>query len=658
MVAAPPSRRCHHLLDVACCPPHYEQVPTPVPLPASRATRPWLVPLLLLLPAVIFILPFFVPVAPTFSESFLFGFNNRAALVLFLAVFALLAILTHRRLLPRTTLDAPLLPDTSLQPSRRALLIALFLATLVSLLLFIAVRPAHGTVESVYFLNRIGLLDQGFRPFRDFEFTYGPLQLYLPWLTARLLHLSLTDAYLLVWLLSTNLGLIALWTAIRLLDLPGRGKPAAFALLALFLSSEIASTGLNYNPLRYAAPIACLLLLERLDRLNLNARLDVHTRRSSYQTILLAALFTAGLLGLSPEIGLVFPIAILVFLPARRLVLHQPIAAFTTALAIPLAVILLLADRLHLFDTMRNFSAGSFNLPVLPGPHILLLLSVTAVVTLYLASPDHTARLSGPVGLLALFSLGMLPGALGRCDWAHVLGYELGLFLAALLLLAPVTATRRLSHAALLLVFLPMFAGTLLGTVAMVLKVQLYPMLAAGEPTHPLARLLVTRTETYLRHSFSAAEADRKIARIRAVARLPSTDPHALFPNASPILYAPFSYSPQRIANVQSPTLREGRFMATLNLFSPAQVTAKIDEMRDHPEQDLILSADGLAQCAPVQANPAVLRALFQLPIAPAPRHQSTLTVPICTYIQTHYRLITPPRPETADYGLWRTIDR
>ena len=615
--------------------------------PTSRAARPWLVPLLLLLPAVLFIFPFFIPVAPAFSESYLFGFSNRAALLLFLALFALLAALTHRGLLPRNTFDAalPADADAARLPSRRTLYLALAIATLLSLLLFLLVRPANGASESIYFLDRIGLLNQGLRPYRGFEFAYGPLQLYLPWLAARLFHLSLTDAFSLVWLLSTNLGFVALWTAIRLLDLPGRGKSAAFALLAFILGSEIFSLGLNYNPLRYAAPIACLVFIERLDRSPDPTR--------SPRTILAATTFTLLLLGLSPEIGLIFAITILLFLPLRRLTARQPVAAFTATLTLTLAASLLLANHLHIFDTMRNFGAGSFNLPILPGPHILLLLSVTAVVTLYLASPGHTARLAGPVGLLALFSLGMLPAALGRCDWAHVLGYELGLFLVALLLLAPVAATRRLSYAALLLVFLPMFESTVLGTAGTLIKVQLYPLLALDKP---FARLLVTRTEAHLRSSFPPAEADRKIARIRAVARLPSPDPHVLFPAASPILYAPFSYSPQRLGNVQSPTIREGRFMGTLNLLSPAQVTAKVDEMRDHPEHDLLISPDGLEQCAPLEPNPAALRALFQLPLAPAPRHQGTLLVPVCTYIHTHYQLIVPPRPETGDYGLWRAL--
>ena len=630
---------------------HHQQVPPSSSEAASPAAR-WLVPLLLLAPSAIFVLPYFVPVAPAFAESYLFGFNNRAALLLVLALVTLLGVLSWRGVIRLPQLPDLLpphsAPGSSRSPGRPALAASLAATTILSITFFALLRAGHGAGDAIYFLDRIGLVAQGLRPFHDFEFVYGPLQLYLPWLVARLLHCSLFDGYGLVWGLSTLLGLVALWLSIRWLDLPSPGKRSTFLILAAILGSELLSFGLNYNPLRYTAPIACLLFVERLSR---SDRPSFATDRS---TILAAAAAAIILLGLSPEVGVAFCIAILCFLPARRLALRQPWATFAFALAAAFALIFLAAAHLGIFETMRSFSAGAFNLPLLPGPHILLFLSALAVITIWLTARSHRSRLVSPVALLALYSLGMLPGALGRCDWAHVLGYELGIVLVALLLLAASPWSRRLSQAALVLIFLAMFLRGVPGTLAMVVKVQLYPALAHGDPTSGFGQHLLALTRRSLLRSVGPAETAHKLTRIRAVARLTSEDPHLLFPAASPILYAPFSYSPERLGNVQSPSLVEGHFMGALNLLTPAQVAQKIAEMQDHPEQDLLLSPDGLEQCAPFRGDPATLRSLFLLPFVPKPRNQYALVAPVCQYIQAHYRLLVPPSPQTGDYGLWR----
>lgn len=624
-------------------------MPSPSLHPRQLHPR-WLPLLLLASPAAIFVLPFFVPVTPAFSESFLFGFSNRLGLLLFVILLAGLALLSWFGTLHLSHLPGATISTATNTPSRRALSITLLLSAGISIPFFLLIPAGNGVSESIYFLDRIGLLSQGLRPYRDFEFVYGPLQLFLPFLTARSLHLSLTDGYYLVWLVSTLLGLLALWISVRWLDLPSRGKPATFLLLAVILGSEILSTGLNYNPLRYAAPIACLLLVHRLSRFPHQPTLSI-----TLQTLAASILSAVLLLGLSPETGITFSIAVLLFFPLRRRILHQPCAAFALSLAASFVAILLAAARIGVFATLKDFSAGGLSLPILPGPHILLFFAAFAIVVVYLTTPDHRHRLLSDAALLALYSLGMLPAALGRCDWAHITGYELGIFLSALLLLAPSPRARLVSQTALALTFLLMFLPGAIGTVGMIVKVQLYRILSKGDPSTALGRQLVDRTGRSLRQTFGPAEAASKLDRIRAVARLPSSDPHVLFTAASPVLYAPFGYSPERLGNVQSPAIAEGRFMGTLNILRPVEVAEKIAEMQAHPERDLLLAPDGLEQCGPFRGNPAVLRVLFLLPVAPRPRHESDLNAPICHFIHLHYRVLTPASPATGNYALWRS---
>ncbi len=598
------------------------------------------------------VVPFYIPVSPAFSDSYLFGFNNRAALMLTLALFAVVGFLSWSGRL-RLSLVEPQSADSSYpdarQPSRPALSFALLLATSFSAVFFFLIRSSNGVGEGVYFLDRLGLLAQGLHPYRDFEFAYGPLQIFGPWLFSSLFHLSLTAAYALFWLVSTCLGLLALWFAVLWIDLPAQGKSAAFALFALVLGVEILSSGLNYNPLRYAAPIACLIAVHRLSR-----RANAPLQTFDWQTILASALAATLLLCLSPEMGVTFCIAVFLYLPICRRACGRPWTWFALSLALAFTVLLLAAARIGVFETMKGFSAGGFSLPVLPGPHILIFLAAFAIVLVYLMNPRHRARLMSSTALLAFYSLGMLPAAFGRCDWAHVSGYELGILLPALLLLTPNAITRRLSRTALLLVFSLYFFQSVITILGVVAKVQLYPALAHGEPTSRFGKQLVQLTERSMRRSYTQADASYKLDRIRAVARLSSTDPHVLFPTASQILYAPFGYSPQRLSNIQSSSIAEGRFMGTLNLLTAAQVRQKIDEMQTHPERDLLVSPDGLEQCATARGSSAQLRALFLLPLVPPPRHESDLMVPLCQYIERQYRIITPASPKTADYALWR----
>ena len=630
---------------------HHQQVAPSRP----ACSRPrWLAPLLLAAPSIIFIAPFFVPLAPAFSESYLFGFSNRAALALTLLLFAGVGWLSwsgrlHFQLL-ETPSDLPH-PKTIPQPSRRALLVSVLLAIGLSAIFFLLTRGGHGVGEAVYLLDRVGLLAQGLRPYRDFEFAYGPLQLFGPWLASRLLHLSLTDGYGLFWLLSTCLGLLALWFAVRWTDLPSQGKPATFCLLALILGAEIFGSGVNYNPLRYAAPLACLLAVYKVSRRN-----GALLRGFDRSTILTAMLSAGLLLGLSPEVGIVFCIAVLCFLPARRRAVGELWVQFALSLATAFAVILFGAARMGVFETMKGFSAGGQNLPLLPGPHVLLFFAAFAVVLVYVTNPHHRERLFSSTALLAFYSLGMLPGALGRCDWAHVVGYELGIFLAALLLLTPNRMTRWISRTSLLMVFLLLFTPGVTSILSVIVKVQLYPALVHGEPTNFLGKRLVELTERSMRRSYTPTDVAHKLERIRAVARLPSTDPHVLFPVASQVLYAPFGYSPQRLGNVQAREIHEGHFMGGLNMLTPAQVQQKIAEMQTHPEQDLLVSPDGLEQCEPFRGSPAELRALFLLPFVPKPRHQIALLAPVCDYIEHHYRVLVAATPQTADYALWRRL--
>lgn len=81
-------------------------------------------------------------------------------------------------------------------------------------------RPSPDRRRGAYTLNRIQMLLQGLRPYRDFEFAYGPAHLYIPVLFMRLTYGSVIYGYYAWWLSQWLVGTAMLWAAVRLLQLP------------------------------------------------------------------------------------------------------------------------------------------------------------------------------------------------------------------------------------------------------------------------------------------------------------------------------------------------------------------------------------------------------------------------------------------------------
>jgi hypothetical protein len=149
-----------------------------------RASGSDLIGLLLL--GLIFYLPYFVPQKPTASASYLFGYNNRAAVVLLL-VFSVGFAIWNRgcgiKLQPAV--------GEGKKVSRKVLAICLAIQMAVCLAMVSLVGALGGFFESAYEIDRTGLLAQGKAPYVDFEWPFGASFVYGPLWLARLLHTSL-----------------------------------------------------------------------------------------------------------------------------------------------------------------------------------------------------------------------------------------------------------------------------------------------------------------------------------------------------------------------------------------------------------------------------------------------------------------------------------
>jgi hypothetical protein len=144
------------------------------------------------------------------------------------------------------------------------------------------------------------------------------------------------------------------------------------------------------------------------------------------------------------------------------------------------------------------------------------------------------------------------------------------------------------------------------------------------------------------------------MAAIQSASVASSLDPHEFFPGISPIVSVPFGYIPNKISRYQGTDIDEGYFMGTLNILTPEEVNRKIDEIRNHPEEDLLVSPEGPEECAVRDGDRAFMRSLLLVPWVPKPIHTLTLMVPYCTYLQEHYEWLYQPSSATFGYGIMR----
>ena len=365
-------------------------------------------------------LPYLFPTAPSHSDSYIFGFNNRVG-ILILAGFALLCgagALWMPARIPAAWAGKPL--------TSRTLYRALGLVFVVTLALYVLFRRFDGMGDGLLFIDRLKLVLEGHRVYLDFEFPYGPLMLYVPAALAKCLHLRAADAYGLTWIAAELGGVAMVYKTMQWIEAPFFPKRPVFLLLVLATLITAETCGLNYSILRFVLP--CFLAVgihRRLQR--------AEQRGSGFQaaTVLLLAPAFALVLGISPEFALTFGLGMSVYLAVfARMREVANIAAL--AVAAGLCILAAWGDaRLGAFLMAGAFHSGAQNLPIVPAPHILLFM-MTLALTAAFSFRELRARRPSALLVLVIVSAASCGGALGRCDTVHVFYDPLGLTIAAL----------------------------------------------------------------------------------------------------------------------------------------------------------------------------------------------------------------------------------
>ncbi len=577
-------------------------MPEPAAVAPQRSPRSISLFLSVGFPAV-FILPYFLPVTPSISVSYLVGFNNQACLLLFLAFFGAFAWWSNGLgLLPPASPPQAHPPVAALPRIPLSLALLAYAAAMAGEWIF--VRPRFATEEAIYFLDRLEHLARGQTLYRDFEFAYGPLLLYPPLLLSRLLHLSPADGYYAAWLLEFLLGVLLLWHIVARLPLPPPLRTPIFAITALTWWAGILNFGLNSTPARFAlAPFLCLLVLPHLS-----------APTSALRRALYALASELLLLLVSPEQAVAFAAATILYLllfltPGRR---RSP--ALLLVFVAGSALLLFLAQRAGTFRTLHMMGSGGFNFPLLPALQQIPIFGLALLaVCAFVNSLRNRDRRGGAAPYLTLLSLCLLPEAFGRSDVGHLLVSSTGFLFAAWVVLAPQPHLIRRAITAYVLLLLVVPA--------------------------PISLLRFVLTQ---RRNLPVPNSPVGVQR--------GTGINAVF--SRPIL-APLGRPIPNLDLPASPLIDTGFYNAFDNVAQPVQIQQKLDELQRQPQSDLLLP--GLFTCR-FQLASRSFRFALMTPFVPPVRHSTDIYLPLCEYIQTHYRPSLNLSSPLPGYRIWSPI--
>ena len=593
--------------------------------------------------AIVFLVPRAMPVAPTVSDSYLFGYNNRAGVAILLAALSIAGYFSSR------------LGIRFKQPKQMERISSIAIAKWMAIygvlcgVMYWLTRGFLGMGESDYFIERTAMAARGLRPYRDFEFgygaglVYGPRALMFFGLTAeQATFVFLGFCYLLsVWLLAQVLDRI---------DYPTYLKARIFNLFALFGTIPVfIGTGLNYTYLRFLlGPFFALLVHKVVSRNN---------QRDRFAAMCLVVGFTVILLLVSPEQGLAFALGTLAYFAAcwwiDRSLTKWPGILIYSSLFVSQAVIFLVAVRLDLFQSLKSMGSGAFNFPIIPAGHILLFFFCCVIVTFYIATRLRERSKGESVLIVAAVSIPLLPAALGRCDPWHVIFNGTGIVLAATVLVSTMPRIWRLYQPLLVIFFILLPAVGYTQSYRPLLRRAFYLRVLLSPPPFFKAQASA-RAVQHLQLNPGNSEITAQLAVLKATSGSRALDLHSAYPGFDGIFEAPFDYNPNGFGMYEGADVDPGYYSALEFAITRESIDRKIDELKSHPERNLLLPDHVSWHC---NQDPAVqqhtINSIFSYPFRETPRNLTNLWRPLCAYILSNYHIVQKPSQQGYDWTVW-----
>ena len=614
---------------------------------SSRDTNSHLFALAFL--AIIFYLPYFVPQHPVASDSYLFGYNNRAGIILLLVISAGAAIWRKGYNLDLRSAG----PSENI--SGRTLGICLAIQLAACLVMVLIAGRFGGFCESSYEIDRVWLVAHGKIPYVGFEWPFGVLFLYGPLLLSHLLRCGIAGGYYVFWVLVSLAGVGLLFATINRLDYPSPRKTSIFLILFVAFLPTAVGMGAHYTWLRYIAPFYCILIVHGVGTRNT-------LPKAKGIAAALAVVFTGILLLISPEMAIAHAFACFVLLFPGRSAMSPaalPARLYLAMLAL-LAALFVAALKLHLLDTLLASGGGADSFPIPLSLPILLFFAVVFVCACSLVRRWAEPSLNDNSIALIILSVPLVAAALGRCDPGHILANGVGLLLAVFLYASRSPRMWRLYRDAFLIAMIAIpaysfyrFFLPLIGNAAMRTAAESMP----GEGALP-SRIAQFGIRQMPYSTFKTARL-AELASLRLHVVPTTIDFASLYPgvdlsDSDGILEAPFGYKPNGFGTYLSSRIDYGYFDGVENANTPEAVQRKIDELVHNPDRYLLLPDQSAKLCnADGVVERHLITVFFFFPYPVRVSHPQSVHKRLCDYIADHFTLTRSATPDDFEYELW-----
>ena len=585
-------------------------------------------------------LPSLVPLPPSASYSYVFGYNNRVGVVLVLLLVAVGSVWTRG-------LNLQLRPTAVSQPvPLKTLVLSLVAILLACLAMYTLAGRFGGFGESTYGIDRAWLLSQGKVPYLDFEYAYGAAFLYVPLMLQHLLSIDLSQAYYLFWILNFLLGTLLLYAVVNLIDYPTNSKRAIFLLTFGAGFYSVLYMGTLYTYLRYTSPVFFVLVVNKL--------FDTGTKSRVYAP-LVAVAFTGILLLISPETAIAHAFActcIFLFTAPSRSRRIFTVTGFLLAVA----PVFWAALKLHVFDTTKTSGSGSESFPITFAPYILLFFAALFVCACYIYLRFSKQGIHDNTFGLIAFSIPMIAASLGRCNPLHTFGNGEGIFLASMFYVSNYKTLWK-GYKAFFIVSMILLPG-----LAYVwLNVPLIARVGLDSLGEGKSNSSVSRSITYFGHkyvdAYGTSSQKIKLEAMIADAHLAAPDRidlSGLYPSWHGRFLAPFAYKPNGIGPYLSNQIDSGRYQGFVNANTAGAIQEKVAEIKNHPDQALLLPYRFERNCQiDISAERREISALSAFPFLGKAVHMENVRQPVCDFIFAHYSLEQEPTPQNFWFGLW-----
>ncbi len=370
----------------------------------------------------VFLLPFYIPrKVPAVSASYDYQFNNIIsviALCLSLLIGSIFFYKHYDKEIHLLQVEKLFVTNIETQLSIKNAFILFFIHSFAILCLYL-LNANYGYAEGNYFLLRIDRLSLGQEPYKDFEYAYGILLIYLPKIITDLFHFPTSVAGYYISLIFLNtIGIYFLYYVLNSFNVDKTKKRIIF--FSIGLACIPLTLGMNYILIRFITPIACLFFLSRIIKKLENASLK------NCIFIALAAV-AVSLLNfiISIEVGLAVLLSILGYL-FFSIVLNKKTFHIITLLVCGILIALILLFPGRSFGLMiKVFAAGGNNWVVIPSPSIVLFIVSFLMTNFIFCAFIIEKKVCFLTCALLIFNIIMLAGAFGRCDPGHIFWYGL-----------------------------------------------------------------------------------------------------------------------------------------------------------------------------------------------------------------------------------------